>query len=275
MIRTTIIHNLVRRQSFSSAAIVLCLTLPGCMTAQKEAAVVDDNQDVAAILPAVTSEQVTGTTPRDPRSPPLVRTANGDIVPAENTVALMPQQTGNQTAAMGNGNAPVQALGIMQSTRVNAGSGSIFSSLTNDQSAFDPNDPNAIAANGTAVKPIKKSLFSAMPMARITPQTVPQDVDVIVPPASASGDPTKDPNYDAGIVVMHRQSDEERRIMAEKNDLAKNAHPQIRAMEPDAQAAPANGPARVSKSQKKAWSLKDMFGDLGKNAGNRKTTSTQ
>jgi len=116
---------------------------------------------------------------------------------------------------------------------------------------------------------------SIAPQTNIAAQTVPQDVEVIVPPASTSGDPTKDPDYDAGIVVMHRQSDEERRIMAEKNDLTKNAHPQIRAMEPDAQAAPANGPARTSKSPKKALSLKDMFGDLGKNAGTRKSTSIQ
>ena len=159
----------------------------------------------------------------------------------------------------------------MQPTRVNAGSGSIFSSLTNDQAAFDPNDPIAVAANGTAVKPVKKSLFSMVPQMNMAPQ----GVDVVVPPASVSGDPTKDPNYDAGIVVVNRQTDAERRVMADKNDLARNARPQIRAMEPDAQAAPANNPTSPVKAKKKTWSLKDMFGDLGKSTGNGKSATTQ
>jgi hypothetical protein len=80
---------------------------------------------------------------------------------------------------------------------------------------------------------------------------------------------------DVGIVVLNRQSEEEKRIIAEKNDPERNAQPEIRAMEPDAQDAPANDVVANTKPAKKKWSLKDMFGDLGKNAGKVRPVSNQ
>jgi len=95
-------------------------------------------QDVAAILPTATPEQVTGSVPGDPRSLAQVRNANGQFLAAQGDASAIPQQMASQVPLPGNSNEFVQALGIMQSTRVNAGSGSIFSSLTNDQARMIP-----------------------------------------------------------------------------------------------------------------------------------------
>lgn len=240
--------------------------LSGCMS-NTQTATLSGDEDVAAILP---TRDKTGSVPRDPYVSAVGSQGAQVAADSEPLVA----GDGTATAAMTPANTQGSALGIMQTTGVKANSGSIFASVVTD-----PSDPNSGQSAGRSVKPMKASLFSmnpevADPLPGITAPDVAsprvaskgnitEQAKIIVPPSTDV--PENSPDYDAGIVVIHPQSDEERKVMADKNDLEKNAHPQIRAMEPDSRAAPANGPSSASKSKKKGVSLPDLFGGLGRN----------
>lgn len=268
MIRHFTIDKLLKgKHTFPLAVCVLATVLASCTTAQKQAGLPDDSQELVALLPSADEQAQTASTPRDPYVVSMANNQQG-----QNLSIGASSQPNLQSA---DGEIPVDsasedgtALGIMQSTRVKANAGSIFSNVT---AASNSNAPSF-----ASVKPVKASLFSAAPIVTTDQLTSTPDNDIIVPPATtAAADPTNDSDYDAGIVVLNRQTDEQRRIMAENNDLSKNANPQIRAMEPDFNAAPANDPAMPRKPAKKRWSLIDMFGDLGKSAGKGKNTASK